>query len=374
MGRVKLEIKKIENPTNRQVTYSKRRNGLIKKAYELSVLCDIDIALIMFSPSGKLSQYATNNRIEDIIYRFASMPDHERTKRKLENQDTLNKAVRKLRNERGSINQQARSFGNVEVLREEINRIQQEKDHLERKLRLYEGEDIESFTSISQLSVFEEELQFALSKVRARKQELQNTGYSNLRQHLENGQLVPFNAQPYALQSRMANISEAAGPSYTHWTQRDPQTSLLNFLEHPTASVLSVSQIRAPEDAAEGQASSYFDQYASQARQQLQMSSNVNQSDLRPQQMPSLKRSNHMLSLDNFQQQTFSEDKSGNVDMRLGTHGYNSEASGSGQQAERSQEMTSLGSNEGVGQAWAPYHGGQMTMQIPNQFFPPQMP
>lgn len=58
MGRVKLEIKKIENPTNRQVTYSKRRNGLIKKAYELSVLCDIDIALIMFSPSGKLTQYS----------------------------------------------------------------------------------------------------------------------------------------------------------------------------------------------------------------------------------------------------------------------------------------------------------------------------
>lgn len=58
MGRVKLEIKKIENPTNRQVTYSKRRNGLVKKAYELSVLCDIDLALIMFSPSGKLTQYS----------------------------------------------------------------------------------------------------------------------------------------------------------------------------------------------------------------------------------------------------------------------------------------------------------------------------
>ncbi|KAF7817457.1 agamous-like MADS-box protein AGL104 [Senna tora] len=53
MGRVKLQIKKIENLTNRQVTFSKRRNGLIKKAYELSVLCDVDVALIMFSPSGR---------------------------------------------------------------------------------------------------------------------------------------------------------------------------------------------------------------------------------------------------------------------------------------------------------------------------------
>lgn len=62
MGRVKLQIKKIENTTNRQVTFSKRRNGLIKKAYELSVLCDVDVALIMFSPSGRLSMFSGNKR------------------------------------------------------------------------------------------------------------------------------------------------------------------------------------------------------------------------------------------------------------------------------------------------------------------------
>jgi hypothetical protein len=62
MGRVKLEIKRIENTTNRQVTFSKRRNGLIKKAYELSILCDIDIALIMFSPSNRLSHFSGKKR------------------------------------------------------------------------------------------------------------------------------------------------------------------------------------------------------------------------------------------------------------------------------------------------------------------------
>lgn len=62
MGRVKLPMKRIESTTNRQVTYSKRRNGLIKKAYELSVLCDIDIALVMFSPSGRLSQFSGKAR------------------------------------------------------------------------------------------------------------------------------------------------------------------------------------------------------------------------------------------------------------------------------------------------------------------------
>lgn len=62
MGRVKLEIKRIENPVNRQVTFSKRRNGLIKKAYELSILCDIDIAVIMFSPSGRVNHFSGRRR------------------------------------------------------------------------------------------------------------------------------------------------------------------------------------------------------------------------------------------------------------------------------------------------------------------------
>ncbi|KAE8725028.1 hypothetical protein F3Y22_tig00009023pilonHSYRG00152 [Hibiscus syriacus] len=78
MGRVKLEIKRIENNTNRQVTFSKRRNGLIKKAYELSILCDIDIALIMFSPSGRISHFSGRRRIEDVFMRYINLPDRER--------------------------------------------------------------------------------------------------------------------------------------------------------------------------------------------------------------------------------------------------------------------------------------------------------
>ncbi|THU57509.1 hypothetical protein C4D60_Mb03t04280 [Musa balbisiana] len=78
MGRVKLQIKRIENNTNRQVTFSKRRNGLIKKAYELSVLCDIDIALIMFSPSGRLSHFSGRRRIEDVLARYVNLPENDR--------------------------------------------------------------------------------------------------------------------------------------------------------------------------------------------------------------------------------------------------------------------------------------------------------
>lgn len=57
MGRGKIEIKLIENQTNRQVTYSKRRNGIFKKAQELTVLCDAQVSLIMQSSTDKIHEY-----------------------------------------------------------------------------------------------------------------------------------------------------------------------------------------------------------------------------------------------------------------------------------------------------------------------------
>ncbi|XP_059449028.1 agamous-like MADS-box protein AGL11 [Corylus avellana] len=69
MGRGKIEIKRIENTTNRQVTFCKRRNGLLKKAYELSVLCDVEVALIVFSSRGRLYEYSNNN-IKTTIERY----------------------------------------------------------------------------------------------------------------------------------------------------------------------------------------------------------------------------------------------------------------------------------------------------------------
>ncbi|TYI69536.1 hypothetical protein E1A91_D08G162000v1 [Gossypium mustelinum] len=60
MGRGRVELKRIENKINRQVTFSKRRNGLLKKAYELSVLCDAEVALIIFSNRGKLYEFGSS--------------------------------------------------------------------------------------------------------------------------------------------------------------------------------------------------------------------------------------------------------------------------------------------------------------------------
>ncbi|KAL4594448.1 hypothetical protein ACB092_12G021700 [Castanea dentata] len=61
MGRRKIEIKRIENNTKRQVSFCKRRNGLLKKACELSVLCDAEVALLIFSSRGRLYEYASNS-------------------------------------------------------------------------------------------------------------------------------------------------------------------------------------------------------------------------------------------------------------------------------------------------------------------------
>ncbi|GMN32412.1 hypothetical protein TIFTF001_003663 [Ficus carica] len=62
MVRGKTQMKRIENAASRQVTFSKRRNGLLKKAFELSVLCDAEVALVIFSPRGKLYEFASSTR------------------------------------------------------------------------------------------------------------------------------------------------------------------------------------------------------------------------------------------------------------------------------------------------------------------------
>ncbi|PNX85537.1 agamous-like mads-box protein agl61-like [Trifolium pratense] len=53
MGRRKIEIESVKNPNTRQVTFSKRRSGLFKKANELSILCGAEVAIVMFSPGNK---------------------------------------------------------------------------------------------------------------------------------------------------------------------------------------------------------------------------------------------------------------------------------------------------------------------------------
>ncbi|KAG2283858.1 hypothetical protein Bca4012_052547 [Brassica carinata] len=70
MGRGRVQLRRIENKIRRQVTFSKRRTGLVKKAQEISVLCDADVALIVFSPKGKLFEYSAGSSMERILDRY----------------------------------------------------------------------------------------------------------------------------------------------------------------------------------------------------------------------------------------------------------------------------------------------------------------
>ncbi|KAI4385313.1 hypothetical protein MLD38_003355 [Melastoma candidum] len=70
MGRGRVELKRIENKINRQVTFAKRRNGLLKKAYELSVLCDAEVALIVFSNRGKLYEFCSSSNMLKTLERY----------------------------------------------------------------------------------------------------------------------------------------------------------------------------------------------------------------------------------------------------------------------------------------------------------------
>uniref|UniRef100_M1BMB2 TAGL12 transcription factor n=1 Tax=Solanum tuberosum TaxID=4113 RepID=M1BMB2_SOLTU len=70
MARGKVQMKRIENPVHRQVTFCKRRAGLLKKAKELSVLCDAEIGLFIFSAHGKLYELATKGSMQGLIERY----------------------------------------------------------------------------------------------------------------------------------------------------------------------------------------------------------------------------------------------------------------------------------------------------------------
>ncbi|OQU88128.1 MADS-box transcription factor 51 isoform X2 [Sorghum bicolor] len=67
--RGRVELRRIEDKASRQVRFSKRRAGLFKKAFELALLCDAEVALLVFSPGGKLYEYSSTS-IEDTYDRY----------------------------------------------------------------------------------------------------------------------------------------------------------------------------------------------------------------------------------------------------------------------------------------------------------------
>ncbi|XP_019179196.1 PREDICTED: agamous-like MADS-box protein AGL62 [Ipomoea nil] len=68
-GRQRIPLSRIESDTSRSVAFSKRRNGLIKKANEISTLCGVEILLVIFSPSGKAYTFS-NPGMDAILTKY----------------------------------------------------------------------------------------------------------------------------------------------------------------------------------------------------------------------------------------------------------------------------------------------------------------
>ncbi|WCJ26129.1 MADS-box transcription factor 56 [Euphorbia peplus] len=145
MVRGKTQMKRIENATSRQVTFSKRRNGLLKKAYELSVLCDAEVALIIFSPRGKL-------------YEFSSC--------------SINKTIERYHKKAKDLGNSGKQISeNMQNLKDDSLSLAKKIELLEVSKRKMLGDGLEP-CSVDELQELENQLDRSLTRIRTRKNQL----------------------------------------------------------------------------------------------------------------------------------------------------------------------------------------------------------
>ncbi|XP_028087327.1 MADS-box protein SOC1-like isoform X3 [Camellia sinensis] len=162
MVRGKTQMKRIENATSRQVTFSKRRSGLLKKAFELSVLCDAEVALIIFSPKGRLYEFS-NSRCLSIS-------------------KTIERYQRNTKEQDGSGRKEAEE--NLQHLKEEAVSMSQKIELIEASKRKLLGDCLES-CCINELQLIEEQLEKSLHNIRARKEKILTEENQKLREKCE---------------------------------------------------------------------------------------------------------------------------------------------------------------------------------------------
>ncbi|KAJ3705972.1 hypothetical protein LUZ61_009677 [Rhynchospora tenuis] len=154
MGRGRVVLKRIENKINRQVTFSKRRSGLLKKAHEISVLCDAEVALIIFSNKGKLYEYATDSCMEKILDRYERCSYSEKLLVSAE-QDP-----------------QANWCHEYRKLKAKVEAIQKCQRHLM-------GEELDAL-NLKELQQLETNLELSLKHIRSRKGQMMSESISDL--------------------------------------------------------------------------------------------------------------------------------------------------------------------------------------------------
>nr|XP_029118789.1 agamous-like MADS-box protein AGL65 isoform X5 [Elaeis guineensis] len=170
MGRVKLKIKKLENSSGRQVTYSKRRAGILKKAKELSILCDIDLVLLMFSPTGKPTLcVGDRSTIEEVVAKFAQLTPQERAKRKLESLEALKKTFKKLDHD-VNIQDFMGSSQTVEHLTNHLSSLQAQLSDVQKRLSYWTDPD--KINNVDHIGAMEQSLQESLSRIQVHKENL----------------------------------------------------------------------------------------------------------------------------------------------------------------------------------------------------------
>ncbi|KAL8150858.1 hypothetical protein V2J09_020666 [Rumex salicifolius] len=145
MGRGKIEIKRIENTTNRQVTFSKRRTGLMKKARELSVLCDAQVSLLVFSSTNKLYEFSSSN-LNSAIERYHKV--------KREDMQLANDAAMEAK-----------------AWKREADTLRQQLHFLQHNHRVLLGENL-SGLSFQDLQSLEGQLNSGLKSIRLKKEQL----------------------------------------------------------------------------------------------------------------------------------------------------------------------------------------------------------